>query len=113
MTHADLPKSFGPLPSPAVLGESYDAIADALAAAGCCAEISTAGLRKPAREIYPGPDLLARLCARGVPVVLSSDAHEPEHVGFAFDHALRAAAEAGYSELMEFSGRDRRAVPLG
>lgn len=113
MTHADLPKSFGPLPSPAVLDEAHEAIADALAEAGCCVEISTAGLRKPAREIYPGPDLLARLCARGVPAVLSSDAHEPENVGFAFDQALRAAAEAGYSELMEFSGRDRRAVPLG
>ena len=113
MTHADLPKSFGPLPSSAVLDESYDAIADALAEAGCCAEISTAGLRKAAREIYPGPDLLSRLHARGVPVVLSSDAHEPENVGFAFDQALRAAAEAGYSEVMEFSGRDRRAVPLG
>ena len=87
--------------------------ADALAEAGCCTEVSTAGLRKAAEEIYPGPDLLARCCARGVPVVLSSDAHEPAHVGFAFGQAVAAAAAAGYAEVVEFKGRDRRAVPIG
>ena len=51
--------------------------------------------------------------ARGVPVVLSSDAHEPENVGFAFDQAVQAALDAGYSEVMEIKGRDRRAVPIG
>ena len=113
MTHADLPKSFGPLPSPAVLDEALDAIADALAEAGCCTEISTAGLRKAAQEIYPGQSLLERCCARGVPVVLSSDAHEPQHIGFAFDRAVEAALAAGYTEVTEIKGRDRRAVPIG
>jgi histidinol-phosphatase (PHP family) len=113
MTHADLPKSFGPLPSVETLDWALDRIADALAEAGCCTEISTAGLRKAAREIYPGPSLLERCCARGVPVVLSSDAHEPEHVGFAFDQAVEAALAAGYTEVQEFKGRDRRGVPIG
>jgi histidinol-phosphatase (PHP family) len=48
-----------------------------------------------------------------VPVVLSSDAHEPENVGFAFDQAVQAARAAGYTEVMELRGRDRRAVPIG
>jgi histidinol-phosphatase (PHP family) len=113
MTHADLPKSFGPLPSPETLEWSFERIADALAESGCCLEISTAGLRKAAKEIYPGPSLLERVCARGVPVVLSSDAHEPENVGFAFDQAVQAARAAGYTEVMELRGRDRRAVPIG
>ena len=113
MTHADLPKSFGPLPSTETLDWAFDRIADALEEAGCCVEISTAGLRKAAKEIYPGPSLLERFCARGVPVVLSSDAHEPENVGFAFDQAVQAALAAGYSEVMEIKGRDRRAVPIG
>lgn len=113
MTHADLPKSFGPLPGAAVLEQAYDDIADAVREAGVCVEISTAGLRKAAREVYPGPALLERLQAREVPIVLSSDAHEPENVGHAFDQALAAAAAAGYTEVMEFSGRERRAVPLG
>jgi histidinol-phosphatase (PHP family) len=113
MTHADLPKSFGPLPSAATLDWAYDRIADALEQAGCCLEISTAGLRKAARELYPAPSLLERVCARGVPIVLSSDAHEPENVGFAFDQAVQAALDAGYTQVMEIKGRDRRAVPIG
>lgn len=113
MTHADLPKSFGPLPSAATLDWAYDAIADALAEAGVCVEISTAGLRKAAEELYPTQSLLERCQRRGVPVVLSSDAHEPKHVGWAFDQARDAALAAGYTEVMEIKGRDRRAVPIG
>jgi histidinol-phosphatase (PHP family) len=113
MTHSDLPKSFGPLPSPDVLEWAYDTIADALAEAGVCVEISTAGLRKAAQELYPSQPLLERYHARGVPVVLSSDAHEPQHVGWAFDQARQAALAAGYTEVMQIQGRDRRPVPLG
>jgi hypothetical protein len=39
MTHSDLPKSFGPLPSSTTLNWAYDSIADALAEAGVCAAI--------------------------------------------------------------------------
>lgn len=113
MTHADLPKSFGPLPSAATLEWAYDAISDALAEAGVCVEISTAGLRKAAEELYPAQSLLERCRRREVPVVLSSDAHEPKHVGWAFDQARDAALAAGYTEVMEIKGRDRRAVPIG
>lgn len=113
MTHPDLPKSFGPAPSAAVLLESHERIADALAEAGLCVEVSTAGLRKAARELYPSPDLLLRLRERDVPIVLSSDAHVPADIGRDFDRATTAAHEAGYSEVMEFRRRDRRAVPLG
>ncbi len=113
MTHSDLPKSFGPLPSTATLTWAYDTIADALQQANVCVEISTAGLRKPAQELYPAQPLLERYYARGVPIVISSDAHEPVHVGFAFDQAVQAAVDAGYSEVMDIKGRDRRAVPIG
>jgi histidinol-phosphatase (PHP family) len=113
MTHADLPKAYGPLPSQATLDWAFDMIADALAEGGVCVEVSTAGIRKPAREIYPKPALLERCLARGVPIVLSSDAHEPENVGFRFGDAVALALGVGYREVQEFKGRDRRAVPIG
>lgn len=113
MTHPDLPKSFGPAPSEVVRSEAYERIADAVATAGVCVEISTAGLRKAAAEIYPSADLLRRFAERDVPIVLSSDAHVPADIGRDFDRAIAAAHEAGYSEVMEFRRRDRRAVPLG
>lgn len=113
MTHVDLPKSFGPLPSAATLDWAYDAISDALAEAGVCVEISTAGLRKAAQELYPSPALLERCRQRGVPIVLSSDAHVAVDVGRDFDLAVLAAVAAGYSEVMQIRGRERRAVPIG
>ncbi len=113
MTHSDLPKSFGPLPSSTTLEWAYDTIADALAEAGVCVEISTAGLRKAAQELYPSQALLERYYERGVPIVLSSDAHVPADIARDFDLAVQAAVAAGYSEVMQIKGRDRRAVPIG
>lgn len=113
MTHPDLPKSFGPAPSATVLRDAQERIADALGEAGICVEVSTAGLRKAARELYPSAEFLRCLRERDVPIVLSSDAHIPADIGRDFDVATAAAHEAGYSEVMEFRRRDRRAVPLG
>ncbi len=113
MAHPDLAKVFGGRPSRA-LAPSLDAqIADAFSAAGVCAEISTAGLRKPCAELYPAPALLDRLSIAGVPITLASDAHTPDDVGRDFDRALQAAHTAGYRWLQRFRGREREAVTLG
>ena len=63
MAHPDLAKVFGhrPDPKPVAL---YEQIADAFAAAGVCAEVSTAGFGRPLGELYPDPDLLALLHRR-------------------------------------------------
>lgn len=48
-----------------------------------------------------------------IPIVLSSDAHVPEHVGADFDQAIALAREVGYTELIAFHKGERQAVPLG
>ena len=94
-------------------GASPERIADALAEGGVCLEVSTAGLRKAARELYPSRALLERCNQRGVPIVLSSDAHAPADIARDFELAVEAAVAAGYSEVQQLKGRDRRAVPIG
>ena len=47
-------------------------------------------MRKPVGEIYPSPDLLTMVVEARKPIALSSDAHVPEDVGFAYDVALEA-----------------------
>jgi histidinol-phosphatase (PHP family) len=97
--HLDHAKKFGP---PADAGAVADAASSALravAAAGMRVEINTAGLRKPVGEAYPGPALLAEAHELGVPLVLGSDAHRPEHVGYGFDRAAELARAAGYRTL--------------
>ncbi|WP_158407335.1 histidinol-phosphatase [Megalodesulfovibrio gigas] len=68
---------------------------DALAQAGMLLEISTAGLRKPCREIYPGPTVLGWAMERGLACCPASDAHAPNQVAFAFDTLTAYAREHG------------------
>jgi histidinol-phosphatase (PHP family) len=109
MAHPDLAKVFGhrPEPKPVAL---YEQIADAFAAAGVCAEVSTAGFGRALGELYPDPDLLELLHRRDVPVTLASDAHRPDHVGRSFDRALAVLREIGYRTITVFDRRDRRQV---
>ncbi|MGH9152030.1 MAG: PHP domain-containing protein, partial [Acidimicrobiales bacterium] len=73
LAHPDLCKVTGRVP--AVPDEFYDRMAEAAAASGMAAEVSSAGWRKPVGEAYPAPELLRRFAARGVPVTTASDAH--------------------------------------
>ncbi len=109
MAHPDLAKVFGHRPTPKPL-QLYEQLADAFAAAGVCAEVSTAGYGRALGELYPDPDLLRLLHRRGVPVALASDAHRPDQVGRSFDQALAALREIGYRTITVFHRRDRRQV---
>lgn len=112
--HIDLVKIFNYVPEDeSFLLEQYDRATTALAQSKTCVEISTAGLRKPTQTLYPDKRLLQMCLDKKIPIVLSSDAHVPEHVGADFDQALELAKEVGYKEIMTFSKGERKAFPLG
>ena len=115
MAHPDLVKVWGAArPGPERDPRHFYEIAvEAFAEAGVAAEISTAGLRKPAGELYPAPAFAAMLAEAGVPLTISSDAHNPGHVGWAYDRALALFDDIGVSEIAVFEGRDRRMEKLG
>ena len=86
---------------------------EAIAASGVAVEVSTAGWRKPADELYPA-DAFAAMCVdAGAPFALSSDAHVPEHVGWGYDRAVEAMRGWGVGEICVFERRERRLEPLG
>lgn len=91
----------------------YEPAVAAMAEAGVAAEISTAGLRKPAGEIYPARAFAAMLAEAGVPFALSSDAHLPEHVGHAYEQAVELLGAVGVDEIAVFEGRKRRMEVIG
>lgn len=65
--------------------------------AGCVVEVNTGGLiRGTTDTVYPSPWLLAECRRLAVPLVVSSDAHRPEHLDGYFDRALALMREAGY-----------------
>jgi histidinol-phosphatase (PHP family) len=115
LAHPDLVKVWGaarPLPE-RDLRAFYEPAVEAIAESEIAVEVSTAGLRKPAGEIYPATAFAEMCVEAGAPFALSSDAHLPEQVGFAYDRAVEFLADLGVREICIFEGRKRRLEPLG
>jgi histidinol-phosphatase (PHP family) len=94
--HLDLPKRWvAPPPNHLeLLLPALDAIADA----GLALDFNTSGWRI-AGEPHPTLEILRHAFQRKIPLVLGSDAHAPEHVGWQFADAVALAKQAGYSHV--------------
>jgi histidinol-phosphatase (PHP family) len=113
LAHPDLVKIWGPAhpdrPVPdGDLRRYYELAIEGIAESGIAVEVSTAGLRKRAQEIYPAPPFLEMCLEAGAPVALSSDAHRPGDVGADYDQALELLDRLGVGELCVFDRRERR-----
>jgi histidinol-phosphatase (PHP family) len=115
LAHPDLVKVWGPrVPVPeGDLRRFYERAMDGIADSDVAVEVSTAGLRKPAGEIYPARAFLEMCVEAGRPVALSSDAHLPEQVGYEYDRALEFLDDLDVKEIAVFERRTRRLEPLG
>jgi histidinol-phosphatase (PHP family) len=110
LAHPDLCKVTGR--RPAAPDEFHDRMAEAAAASGLAAEVSSAGWRKPVGEQYPALTLLARFKQHGVPVTTASDAHDAATVAHRAGD-LRAVLEAaGYDSLQAYRNRMPHSVAL-
>ena len=109
LSHPDLVKIFGARAA----SFDYRPVVAAIADSGIAVEVSTAGLHKPVRELYPHPEFLAACRERDVPVTLASDAHSPDVVGRDFDRALELLRSVGYDTVTVFEQRRGRQEPLG
>ena len=115
LAHPDLVKHWGrerPWPS-RDLRYFYEHAMDAIAESNIAIEVSTAGLRKPVGEIYPSRAFLEMVLDAGNPIVLSSDAHAPDQLGYGYDRALELLDDLGVREVSVFERRTRRLQPLG
>jgi histidinol-phosphatase (PHP family) len=91
----------------------YEPAVEAFAEAGVAVELSTAGWRKPVGEQYPAVPFLEMLVDAGCPLALSSDAHEPDQLGFEYERAVELLETLGVGEIAVFEGRQRRMEPIG
>lgn len=109
--HPDLAKRFGLRPA-GDLRRYYEPVIQALIDTQGVLEVSTAGLRKDVREIYPAREMLEMAYAAQVPIVINSDAHTPIDVGADFAKALALVRSVGYETTVRFEKRQRRVVSL-
>ena len=110
LAHPDLVKVVGRRPD--APEEWWDRIAEAAAANGLAAEVSSAGWRKPVGEQYPADPLLARFAAHGVPFTTASDAHGSEHVADRVPELRATLSRAGIAHLTGFRRRQAHRIPL-
>ncbi len=110
LAHPDLAKAAGH--RPAHPEEWWDRLAEAAAASGMSAEVSSAGWTKPCAEQYPARGLLARFAARGVGLTTASDAHRLSRVADRADDLRALLLGAGVEELTAFRGRSAHRVPV-
>jgi histidinol-phosphatase (PHP family) len=115
LAHPDLVKVWGRaqrLPS-RELAFYYEPAIEAIAETGITVEVSTAGLRKGANEIYPSPKFMEMCVDAGATFSLSSDAHQTDQIGFEYDRALEFLSVHGVERIAVFEGRNRRLEPVG
>ena len=112
LAHPDLVKVVGRYPSPGLVDECHARMAEAAAASGMAAEVSSAGWFKPVGEAYPAPSLLRRFHQAGVPITTASDAHKLERVALKRPEIRALVQAAGYDTLCAFEARKPREVEL-
>lgn len=114
--HLDVIKVYGHRPEPSDqkrLLALYDSVVDKIDKSGIAVEMSTAGLRKPVEELYPSPELMKRLVARKIPMLINSDAHHPSQVGEFYEQGLAYLEKYGVTQIALFTNRKRTIVNLG
>ncbi len=109
--HPDLIKIFRQFPERDIT-PMLEETADAVAESGIVVDVNAAGLRKPIGEVYPSRQLLALFHERGVPIVLSSDAHAPEEVAAGYEKSVKLVKDVGYREVVTFKDRERGTLAL-
>jgi histidinol-phosphatase (PHP family) len=106
VAHLDLIKRPG-LPVMDCVRDEVIEVLELCAAHRMSIELNTAGLRRPVKEPYPEPRILALAIEQEIPLVTGSDAHHPDHVAYAFADLYRSLATLPGARLARYSQRSR------
>ncbi|HNW76752.1 MAG TPA: histidinol-phosphatase [Bacteroidales bacterium] len=69
-----------------------------VAEAGCVIEVNTRGIyKKRSDTTFPGPDILRKAYALGIPVTIATDAHKPPEIALCMPEAATILKQAGYT----------------
>lgn len=113
LAHPDLVKNVTASAwEPEAIMEAICESLDRIAATGVAMELNTSGINKLIREMNPFPQMLVEMQARGIPVTIGSDAHEPGRVADGWETAIDLLSQSGYSHVSYFVDRHRHDIPL-
>jgi histidinol-phosphatase (PHP family) len=90
-----------------------DETLDLIKANQCIVEVNTRGIyKKRSDALYPGVEILKKIHALKIPVILSSDAHKPGELSLCFKETKILLSEIGFKSLSLITSAGRREVPL-
>lgn len=90
-----------------------DAILKKIIDTGHGIELNTSGYRQKFNEPHPNIDIIKRYRELGGEIItIGSDAHYPEHLGYAFDTAYEVLSNCGFKYFTVFKNREPMFLPI-
>ena len=81
--------------------------------AGCIVEVNTLGLYKGRSDsFFPGPEILLKIRNLKIPVIISSDAHDPAEIALLFPEARKILFDLGLQNQRVLTSHGWEDVPL-
>jgi histidinol-phosphatase (PHP family) len=79
---------------------------------GMAIEINTSATRKSLSNQFPDDEIIKEIIQRKIPLLLGSDAHKPEDVGYMFEETLEKAKKWGLTHLCTYKKREQKLVKI-
>jgi len=113
LSHFDLPKKFNkrPLNKESIFNDVAK-ILEEVKKKDLSIEINTSGLRREVKEQYPAKEIIEQIKMLEIPILLGSDAHHPEEVGYKFRPIIAMLREMGFTQLCHFEKRERSFIEI-
>lgn len=111
LAHLDLIKIHGHRPT-ADIGALVNETLQFIRVRDLAIELSTAGWRKPVKELYPSDSIIGLSMEKGIPFTTASDAHSHVQLGENFAKLAHKMAEIGIRKVCIFEKHKRAEVPL-
>jgi len=111
LAHLDLIKIHGHRPT-ADIGALVNETLEFIRVRNLTIELSTAGWRKPVKELYPSDSIIELAMEKGIPFTTASDAHSHVQLGENFANLAHKMAEIGIRQVCIFEKHKRAEVPL-
>jgi histidinol-phosphatase (PHP family) len=111
LSHFDLIKIHGHRPN-APIHDLVSETLDFIAARGLAIELSTAGWRKPANELYPSDEIIRLALEKGIRFTTASDAHSHAQLGENYERLAKKMQQIGIREVCVFERHEAEARAL-
>ena len=113
VSHFDLPKKFNKLPTDKdLIDNEVSKTLEHVKKGNFVVELNTGGIRKDINEQYPSDTIINKMYELDIPILLGSDAHDPNEVGYEFKNLIKKLKNIGYKQLVSFDKRAKTYIDI-